>query len=369
VWKTAPMGVWMAPGRLNLIGEHTDYNDGFVLPFALAQRTTVTARLRAGEPHWSVRSRWADDRVEFGPADLRPGGHRGWPAYVAGVIWALIDRGQAVPAAELDIDSDVPPGAGLSSSASLECAVLSALCDLGGLDVPLVDRPALAQRAENVYVGMPCGIMDQSAAIFCREGQVLLLDCRSLATQQIPCDLEASGLAILVVNTGAPHRHVDNEYAARRRSCAEAAALLGVPALRDVEDLEAALAKLADPVLRRRVRHVVTENQRVLAAAEHLRSGRIRDLGPLLTASHASMRDDYEITVAPVDLAVEVALNEGAYGARMTGGGFGGCVLALIDRAAADAVASTVTDALARKGFPVPTTFLAEPSAGATRLA
>jgi galactokinase len=290
---------------------------------------------------------------------------------VAGVVWALRDAGFDVPPARLAIASDVPVGAGLSSSHALECAVLTALVDLGGLDLPLEDRPRLVQRSENGYVGAPTGIMDQSASLRCRAGHALFLDCRSLAVEHIPFDVAAEGLAVLVLNSNAPHSHSDGEYGARRRSCEDAARILGVPALRDVpaDGLDAALKRLDDPVMRRRVRHVVTENQRVLDTVEVLRSGRIREIGPLLTASHASMRDDFEITVPQVDVAVEAALMAGAYGARMTGGGFGGCVLALIDADRADATTAAVTAAYGRHGFAAPTPLVAVPSPGASRLA
>ncbi|HZE00114.1 MAG TPA: galactokinase, partial [Micromonosporaceae bacterium] len=348
--------------------EHTDYNDGFVLPFALAQSTTVTAEVIAGDPHWTVRSSAAPEPVTITLADLVPGRVGGWAGYIAGVVWALRDAGYDVPAANLSLTSDVPVGAGLSSSAAIECAVLTALCDLGALDLPIDDRPSLAQRAENTYVGMPCGIMDQAASTLCRAGHALFLDCRSLAAQHIPFDLAGTGLAMLVVDTRAPHQLVDGEYAARRASCERAAALLGVPALRDVTDLDAALAALPDDELRRRTRHVVTENARVLAVVDLLRAGRVRDIGPLLTASHVSMRDDYEITVPEVDVAVETARSAGAYGARMTGGGFGGCVLALVDADATGTVATAVADAFAGHGFRPPAPFVAVPSDGAERV-
>jgi galactokinase len=289
---------------------------------------------------------------------------------VAGVAWALREAGHDVPPARIALASDVPVGAGVSSSAALESAVLTALIDLGGLDVPVDERPAIAQRAENDYVGAPTGIMDQSASIRCQAGRALFLDCRSLAVEQIPFDVAAEGLAVLVLNSNAPHQHVDGEYGARRRSCEEAARTLGVPALRDVAaaDLDDALARLDDEVVRRRVRHVVTENQRVLDTVAVLRSGRVREIGPLMTASHASMRDDFEITVPEVDVAVEAALGAGAYGARMTGGGFGGCILALIDADRADEVTAAVSAAYEQHGFAAPTPFVAVPSQGATRL-
>ncbi|GID94408.1 galactokinase [Amorphoplanes digitatis] len=362
-----PAGRWAAPGRVNLIGEHTDYNDGFVLPFALGQRV-VAAAARSPEPGWTVCSDFAPEPVTFTSTEI--GAVQGWAAYVAGVVWALHDAGFEVPPARIAITSDVPVGAGVSSSAALESAVLTALVDLGGLDLPVAARPALAQRAENVYVGAPTGIMDQSASIRCEQGRALFLDCRTLEVEQIPFDLAAAGLAILIINSNAPHQHVDGEYGARRRSCEEAARILGVPALRDVHpgELDEALTKLDDEVMRRRVRHVVTEDQRVLDTVEQLRAGRIREIGPLMTASHASMRDDFEITVPEVDVAVRAALAAGAYGARMTGGGFGGCVLALIDADRAEATTAAVERAYAEHGFTAPTTWSATPGPGATRL-
>jgi galactokinase len=355
--------VWAAPGRVNLIGEHTDYNDGFVLPFALPRRTYVTAST-VDSPQWTARSSAAAEPVSFGFHDRIDG----WGCYVAGVVWALREAGFDPPGADLEIRSDVPVGAGLSSSHALECAVLTALCDLGGLDLPLADRPKLVQRAENEYVGAPTGIMDQTASILCRAGHALFLDCRSMAIEHIPFDLAAVGRAILVIDSHAPHRHSDGEYGARRRTCEAAARTLGIPALRDVTDLDAALAALPDEVSRKRVRHVVTENQRVLDAVALLRAGRYDEVGPLLTASHESMRYDYEITVPEVDTAVAAALDAGAYGARMTGGGFGGCVLALVDADAADAVGTAVVKAYAEAGFTAPSTFTAVPGGGATRI-
>ncbi|MDG4768053.1 galactokinase [Solwaraspora sp. WMMD406] len=387
-YGAAPAGYWAAPGRVNLIGEHTDYNDGFVLPFALPHRTVVAAGPvarpadgpadgpgpAANVSGWPVWSEQSDETITISPADVaRPGRVTGWGSYVAGVIWALREAGVDIPSARLAIASDVPLGAGLSSSAALEAAVLTALVDLAGIDaarLPVDDRPALAQRAENVYAGVPCGIMDQSASIRCRAGHALFLDCRTLDVEQIPFDLAAVGLAVLVVDTRAPHRHVSGEYAARRTACESAAAALGVPALRDVavDALPAALDRLPDDTVRRRVRHVVTENQRVRDTVALLNAGRIRDVGPLLTASHTSMRDDFEITVPEVDTAVTAALTAGAYGARMTGGGFGGCVLALVDVDAAERVAAAVATSYADKGFAAPRCFTALPSPGAHRI-
>ncbi|MGW3892557.1 galactokinase [Micromonospora chokoriensis] len=363
-------GRWAAPGRVNLIGEHTDYNEGFVLPFALPLRTVVAADRQDGE-QWTVWSELSDETITFGADDVaEPGRVTGWGAYVAGVVWALREAGHQVPGARLAIASDVPLGSGLSSSAALESAVLAALLDLGGLELSPERQPRLAQRAENVYVGAPTGIMDQSAVIRCRAGHALFLDCRDESVEHVPFDLDAAGLAVLVIDSRAPHRHADGEYAARRRSCEAGARALGVAALRDVgvDQLDAALTQLDDDETRRRVRHVVTEDQRVLDTVALLRAARVRDIGPLLTASHVSMRDDFEITVPEIDTAVEAALAAGALGARMTGGGFGGCVLALVEADRADEVAAAVRAAYAERGFTTPGTVTVLPSPGATRL-
>ena len=309
-----PTGVWAAPGRVNLIGEHTDYNEGYVMPFALAQRVLIAAAPR-NDPTWSVTSLNNDSTKIFSAADLNPG-MAGWQAYVAGVVWAIQDAGHRVGGADLVLTSDVPEGAGLSSSAALECAVLTALADLNDLDIVGIERAKLARRSENVFVGAPTGLMDQAASTLCTAGHALFFDCRTDAAEQVLFDTTSAGLEILVLDTKTPHALVDSEYAARRASCEQAAQLLGIPALRDVTDLDAALDQLPDPVLKRRVRHVVTENARVLEAADVLRAGRIADLAPLLDASHESMRDDFEITVPQVDLAVETARSSGSLGAR-----------------------------------------------------
>jgi galactokinase len=360
-----PTLVWSAPGRVNLIGEHTDYNQGFVLPFALPLRTAVAAAPSQNRK-WTVWSEAEGQSAGFGVEQLVPGAVQGWAAYVAGVMWSLREAGIDPPHARLAITSDVPVGAGLSSSAALECAVLAALLDLAGARdrMPLAQWPTLAQRAENIYVGVPCGIMDQSAATLCRQGHALFLDCRTLASQQVPFDLSSAGLAMLIADTRAPHRHADNEYAARRATCEAAARALGVASLREVADLPSALAALSDDLMRRRVRHVVTENQRVLETVRLLGSGGAADLGPLLTASHASLRDDYEVTVAELDVAVDAALAAGALGARMTGGGFGGCIIALVRASEVDRVANAVREAFAANRFAVPAFFVATAADG-----
>jgi galactokinase len=361
-----PTGVWAAPGRVNLIGEHTDYNDGYVMPFALPHRALIAAAPRQ-DGTWSVTSLNNDSTKIFQPADLEPG-MSGWQAYVAGVVWSLREAGHQVGGTDLVLTSDVPEGAGLSSSAALECAVLTALADLNDLDIAGLERAKLARRAENVFVGAPTGLMDQAAATLCTAGHALFFDCRTDDAEQVRVDTSSAGLEILVLDTRTPHALVDSEYASRRASCEEAARLLGVPALRDVIDLAAALDRLPDPVMRRRVRHVITENSRVLEAVKILRTGRIVDLAPLLDASHESMRDDFEITVPQVDLAVETARTSGALGARMTGGGFGGCIIALVPAGEAERIGDEITQSFATAGYGPPAHFTAVPSAGAQRV-
>lgn len=361
----APAGVWAAPGRINLIGEHTDYNDGYVLPFAIPQAAYVAAAPRR-DGRWRFRSVDLGETVEVGPDELVPG-TPGWASYLAGVVWALQQAGHAVGGADLVLTSDVPLGAGLSSSAAIECSTLAALADLNGLSIEPVERAKLARVAENAYVGAPTGLLDQAASTLCVADHALFLDCRTLETRQVPLAVTAAGLEILVIDTRTRHSHVDGEYASRRASCESAARTLGVPALRDVTDLAGALARLEE-LQARRVRHVVTENTRVLDALDALAAADYAEVGRLMTASHASMRDDYEITEPSVDLAVETALGAGALGARMTGGGFGGCVLALVRAADATPLSEAVRGAFAAAGLSEPVTFLGRPSAGARRV-
>ncbi|MDT0327138.1 galactokinase [Nocardiopsis lambiniae] len=360
----APAGVWRAPGRINVIGEHTDYNDGFVLPVALPHAVTAAASPR-DDGRLRFRSGQTDRAFD---ADVlpAPGTVTGWAAYPAGALWALADSGRPGGGLDLYVDGTIPAGAGLSSSAALVCATLLAAC--GDTPPAREETARLAQRAENDFVGMPCGIMDQSASMLAREGHALFLDVRTLIAEHVPFDPAAHGLTLMVVDTRAPHRLVDGAYAERRRTCEEAARLLGVSALRDVTDLPGALAALPDERTRRRVRHVVTENARVLEAVALLRVGEVSAIGPLLTASHVSLRDDYEVSVPEVDAAVDTALAAGALGARITGGGFGGCVIALVEAGRADACADAVRAVHADRGFAEPAFFATVPSAGARRL-
>jgi galactokinase len=316
---------------------------------------------------WSLQT---EPPADLELAEVGPGRVEGWAAYPAGVAWALGQAGVEVGGTDLVVDGNVPAGSGLSSSAALECATATALADLHGADL---DRPALAalaRRAENEVVGVPSGVMDQMVSMLGRAGHALFLDTRSLATEQVPLSLDAAALSLLVIDTRAGHRLVDGAYADRRAACEAAAAVLGVPALRDAtpEQVEAAAAALGDPGLRR-ARHVVTENARVLAAVALLRAGRLDRLGPLLAASHASLRDDYEVSSPELDTAVEAAVAAGAVGARMTGAGFGGSAIALVPRDLAGPVEDRVGDAFAAAGFGPPEVRSVTPSDGARRLA
>jgi galactokinase len=367
-----PEGVWAAPGRVNLIGEHTDYSGGYVLPLALPLGV-VCAGAGRDDGLLSVRSAQVPEEVHT--VDVRavsPGEVSGWAAYAVGVAWALREGWGVVQGADLLVDGDVPPGAGLSSSAALECVVATVLRDLSGAPLSVDDLARLARQAENDFVGAPTGVMDQLAAMHGRAGHVLFIDTRSGEIEPVPFDPASSGTQLLVVDTRAPHKLVDGEYAQRRRECEEAARVLGVVELRDASAgvLDGGAGRELSTVLRRRARHVVTENARVLEVVSALREGGDPGVvGPLLTASHASLRDDFQVTVPQLDVAVEVALAAGAYGARMTGGGFGGCVIALVEAVARPVVEAAVEEAFAEHGFDRPASFVAVPSDGARRLA
>lgn len=374
-----PAGEWSAPGRVNLIGEHTDYNDGFVFPFATPHRTHVAAATRS-DGRLRVISTFDAVPVEVAIADLDAlfptvdGEHAvpEWSAYPLGVAWALIQASGADPAtltgADLAFASDVPVGAGLSSSAAIEGSTASALNELWDLGL---DRVALAQvgrRAENEAVGAPTGIMDQMASMLGEPDAATFLDCRSLQTEEVELGFAPAGLTLLVMDTNVKHAHSTGGYGERRASCEKGAELMGVPMLRDlsVADLERA-AEVLDDVTFRRVRHIVTENQRVLDTVQTLREQGPRAIGPLLDASHVSMRDDFEISVPELDLAVYTARAAGVIGARMTGGGFGGAAIALVETGDVDTVAHAVEKAFAGAGYTAPTIFPVSPSAGARR--
>jgi galactokinase len=363
-----PDGVWAAPGRVNLIGEHTDYNDGFVLPAAI-DRLVLAAASRRDDGRLRLWSLQSEAPADLELAEVGPGKVDGWAAYPAGVAWALGQAGVEVGGADLVVDGDVPAGAGLSSSAALECATATALADLHSAGLDRVALARLARRAENEVVGVPSGAMDQMVSMLGRAGHALFLDTRSLDTEQVPLPLEAAGLRLVVIDTRAGHRLVDGAYADRRAACEAAAATLGVPALRDATptQVEAAADALGEQGLRR-ARHVVTENARVLEAVRLLRAGELERLGPLLAASHASLRDDYEVSSPELDTAVEAAVAAGAVGARMTGAGFGGSALALARADLVGRIDEQVRGAFAAAGFGPPAVAAVVPSDGARRL-
>ncbi|MFJ6653442.1 galactokinase [Microbacterium sp. NPDC091313] len=376
-------GVWSAPGRANLIGEHTDYNEGFVLPFAIEHRTAAAVALRA-DAVIRVASTVADAPVEVPLGELDAAiaaGGLDWAAYPLGVAWALRNAAPHAAARGVDIAiaSDVPIGAGLSSSAAIEGAVASALNDVWAAGLDRVALARVGRTAENDAVGAPTGIMDQMASMLGEADAATFLDCRSLETREVDLGFARAGLQILVIDTRVTHAHSSGGYAERRASCEEGARIMGVPALRDLDDADLPRAQqLMDDVTFRRVRHIVTENQRVLDtvaaldavrtdATGHERAKASRRVGDLLVASHASMRDDFEISVPELDLAVDTALASGAVGARMTGGGFGGAAIAVIEADRVASAADAVARAFADAGFRAPRTFTVAPSAGARR--
>ncbi|MFE0946171.1 galactokinase [Streptomyces mutabilis] len=371
LYGAEPEGIWAAPGRVNLIGEHTDYNDGFVMPFALPH-TVVAAVSRRDDGILRLHSADIDAGVvELRVADLTPESDRSWTAYPSGVVWALREAGHELTGADIHLASTVPSGAGLSSSAALEVVLALALNDLYSLGLRGWQLARLCQRAENVYVGAPVGIMDQTASACCEAGHALFLDTRDLSQRQIPFDFAAEGMRLLVVDTQVKHSHSEGEYGKRRAGCEKGAALLGVDALRDVPyaELDAALERLADDEeVSRLVRHVVTEDERVERVVALLESGDTRAIGPVLVEGHASLRDDFRISCPELDLVVDTALTSGALGARMTGGGFGGSAIVLADASDVDAITKAVEESFAAAGFTAPRVFEAVPSAGARRV-
>ncbi|MBD0321836.1 MAG: galactokinase [Aldersonia sp.] len=367
VFDAEPDGSWCAPGRVNIIGEHTDYNNGYVLPIALPHVATCWARVTdTGQVRVASVQR-PGEVVGVDLGGLADNDIDGWSRYPLGVAHEYRRRGHALRGLDLLLDGAVPVGAGLSSSAAIECAVAVAIRDLLELDVSDDELIVLTSTAENEYVGAPTGTLDQSASILCTEGCALFLDVGTGERAQVPFDLTAAGLDLLVVDTNTPHALVEGEYAARRRQCEEAAQRLGVASLRDVTDV-AGLAPL-DGVLLERARHVVSENARVLEVVDLLRSEvDPRSIGPILTSSHNSLRDDFAVSTVQLDTAVETARSAGAHGGRMVGGGFGGSAIALVEADRTDFVAESIAKRFDTAGFIPPRTFVAIPSAGARRL-
>lgn len=358
-----PHGRWAAPGRVNLIGEHVDYARGLCLPFAIAQRTVVEVATR-DDSRVRLASLAEPGGFDGTLDDIGSGSPAGWAGYAAGVLWALRADGHAVGGVDLLVTDTVPLGAGLSSSAALECSTAVAVDELFGLGLDRRVLAAACQRAENDIVGAATGGMDQAASLLAKAGHALLLDTRDGATRQVPFAPADAGLGLLVIDTRVRHRLADGRYGARRASVEKAAAALRLPSLR-----EATLDQVdtLDGELRPRARHVVTEIVRVRETVKLLAAGRIDEIGPLLDASHTSLAGDFEVSCAELDLAVSTARGAGALGARLTGGGFGGSAIALVPLAAVDAVASAVRAAFAREDLRSPEIRTAEPSAGAAR--
>lgn len=388
LYGEAPDGIWAAPGRVNLIGEHTDYNEGYVLPFAIDRSARVAVRLRPEAVARTLRmasvqsqsrpgARSApgrpaparDDVVEVSLEGLARDAVEPWARYIAGVVWAFQERGVDVPAFDVLLDSDVPIGAGLSSSAAIECAVALAIDELVGAGVGRQELVLLCRQAENDFVGAPTGILDQSAALLGTADHALFLDCRSREARQVSLPLASDALAILVVDTRVSHAHDTGGYKGLVAACTKGAEALGVTALRDVPPSRLDEAgRTLDYVTFHRVRHIVTENQRVLETVRLLEETGPASIGEHLTASHASMRDDFEISCAELDLAVDTALAAGALGARMTGGGFGGSAIALVRSSDAEEVADRVRAEFAAAGYAAPDIFHVAPGPGARRL-
>jgi galactokinase len=379
----APDGVWAAPGRVNLIGEHVDYNGGLCLPIALPQNTFVAASRRDDSRVVAHSAQRPDEPVDVALDDVSVGRPAGWGGYVAGAVAMLrdtaagidADTGSRVPGITALVDSDVPVGAGLSSSAALSCSTVLAADELSGLRWAddHEGRTRLVRacvRAENEVAQAPTGGMDQAAALHCEQGHALLLDTRDGSVEQVPFDVASEGLAVLVIDTRAEHAHSGGEYADRRAGCEAAARALGVATLRDVVEapLDETLRRLPQEELRPLVRHVVTEIGRVRAVVEHLRAGRLRDIGPLLDASHVSLRDDYRVSAPELDLAVYTARVAGALGARMTGGGFGGSAIALVPKDSAEDIAESVHTSFLAAGMPAPAFLLARAASSGHRL-
>jgi galactokinase len=355
------------------MGEHTDYNEGYVLPFALSLGVTATAVARPGRL-LVLRSKQVPGQTVTVPLDtVQPGAVTGWAAYPAGVAWALREAGADITGASIDIDSDLPAGAGVSSSAALECSVALALCSLSGVPAERRSLATIARRAENDFVGAPTGIIDQYAALLCQAGHAMLLDCATLDMTQVPFRPAAAGAVAMVIDTRVTHALVDGEYGKRRAECEAAARLLGVSALGEITD-PAMASRIADPVLRRRARHVISDSARARAIASALMSDgpqadAYRFTGQLLTEAHTSLRDDFEVSWPEADATVEIATAAGALGARMIGGGFGGSVLALVPADRAAALRAALTEAFTHRSWTPPEFINAVPSAAARQLA
>jgi galactokinase len=354
-----------APGRVNLIGEHIDYSEGFVLPFAIKDRTMVAVRKRDDSTVRVASAQRRNKIVTVDIADVKPGLKGEWERYALGVLWSM----GVTSGVDLMIDGHVPLGAGLSSSAALECSVATAMNHLFDMGFNLEELARLTQKAENQYVGVPCGIMDQSVSLMATNGFALLLDCRDLSTRNIPFDVASHGLELLIIDTQAHHALTDGGYAERRASCESVAAKLHVKSMREltIAQLDSSRDQLSE-IEYIRARHAITEMKRVLDCVEALSSGDFVKVGQLMNQSHLSLRDDYNVSCPELNAAVEASLVAGALGSRMVGGGFGGSAIALIQASKTSETIGVVEKAFADKKFKAPRFFTSLPSQGAELL-
>ncbi len=361
----------VAPGRVNLIGEHTDYNDGFVLPMAIERCVAMAAApVDAMEPRMRVYSAAVGASVDIAFDSAEKDARGAWSNYVRGVVAGFRARAQVIPSMDVLVASDLTLGGGLSSSAALEVATATLLEAATGGELTAVEKVKLCQRAEHEYAGVPCGLMDQLASVHGDRRGPLLIDCRSGATRTVPMGPE---VAVVICNTGVRHALGDGEYARRRAECERAARALGVASLRDATiDMVGARGNGLDPDARRRARHVVTENARTLAAASALERGDFAAVGHLFGESHRSLRDDFEVSCEELDILVDEARDLGhdwgVYGARMTGGGFGGCTVTLVRSERVPGVLDELKRRYARKTGRVPEIFVTRPATGARRV-
>ncbi len=363
-----PRWIASAPGRVNLIGEHTDYNDGFVLPMALEQRTFIAADV-ANDDTVTLYSVTNGEAASFKIADDMKPGEPAWANYVKGVVAGFVRLGSPLKGFNVVIDSDVPLGSGLSSSAALEVATATLMEAISGTRMDPVKKALLCQKAEHEFAGVPCGIMDQFISALGQKDHLLLIDCRSQEAKPVP--FNNPELALLIINTNVRHSLADGEYGKRRAQCEAAAAVMKVRSLRDASlDKLAAAKTILDPLIFRRARHVITENDRTIAAAQHIRSGQWERVGKLMYESHASLRDDYEVSCAELDLVVELArkvgVAGGVLGCRMTGGGFGGCAVALIKASQARHIGHEISEGYLAKTRNHATVLHSRPGAGAS---
>jgi galactokinase len=369
IYGRQPQWIAAAPGRVNVIGEHTDYNDGFVFPMAIDRYAVIAAAPAAGTRVQMQTTAGNQPATIDLDQPLRPAPRGTWYNYPLGVIAGFAARGVKIPGFDALIHSTVPLGGGLSSSAALEVSTATLLESITGTKLDPVDKALLCQKAEHDYAGMPCGIMDQFISVMGRENHILLLDCRTRKTELVP--MNDASVALLITNTNVKHELTGGEYSTRRSQCEQAAATLNLKSLRDADmpKLEAGKGKM-DPVTYHRARHVIGEIERTTAAAQETKASNWAKVGELMYASHASLRDDYEVSCSELDAVVEIAQGigqqGGVYGCRMTGGGFGGCTVALVKATSVQAISDRITSEYEKRTKIKPTLFVSRPAAGAT---